>query len=140
MANDLYMLPSTGDDISDVEFAEARMPGFTWLYDRDTNRGIGTGDTIEALKQTVYHILNIPRYMYVIYPRRYGSELADLIGTNQDYAISEFKRRITEALIQDDRITGVDNWTFEKGKKTVTGSFTVHTIYGGFDWSFNVVL
>ncbi len=137
---DLYMLPSTGDDLEDIELAEARMPGFTWLFDRDTNRGIGTGDTIEALKQAVYHILNIPRYMYCIYPPRYGSELADLIGTNQDYAISELKRRITEALIQDDRITDVDNWTFEKGKRTVTCSFSVHTIYGGFDWSFQVVL
>ena len=137
---DLFMLPTTGDDIGEIEMAKLQMPGYTWLFDRDTNRGIGMGDTIEALKQTVYHILEIMRYRYCIYPQRYGSELADLIGQPQDYAISELKRRITEALIQDDRITDVDSWEFEKGKKTVTCSFSVHTIYGPFDWSFRVAL
>ena len=31
---------------------------------------------------------------------------------------------------QDDRITGVDDWTFETGRKSVLVRFTVYTIYG----------
>ena len=59
--------------------------------------------------QAVYLILNVERYAFPIYSRDYGSELSDLIGTPRDYAISEIKRRITEALTQDDRITSVDD-------------------------------
>ena len=32
--------------------------------------------------------------------------------------------------MQDDRITGVDDWTFETGRKSVLVRFTVYTIYG----------
>ena len=52
--------------------------------------------------------------------------------------MSEMKRRITEALEQDDRITGVGNWSFETGKKTVLSNFTVYTIYGDVDFSKEV--
>ena len=44
--------------------------------------------------------------------------------------MSEIKRRITEALLQDDRITSLDGWTFETGRNWVLARFTVHTIYG----------
>ena len=64
------------------------------------------------------------------YSRNYGSELSDLIGKPKDYAMSEIKRRITEALLQDDRITSLDGWEFETGRNWVTARFTVHTIYG----------
>lgn len=52
------------------------------------------------------------------------------IGTPRDYAMSEIKRRITEALTQDDRITGVDDWSFETSGRGVRAKFTVNTIYG----------
>lgn len=44
--------------------------------------------------------------------------------------MSEIKRRITEALTQDDRITGVENWTFETGRNQLRAQFTVRTIFG----------
>ena len=47
--------------------------------------------------------------------------------------MSEIKRRITEALTQDDRITGVENWSFETAGKVVRVNFTVKTIYGAVD-------
>lgn len=80
--------------------------------------------------QAVYIALNVERYAYPIYSRNYGCELADLIGKPRDYAMSEMKRRITEALVQDDRITGVGGWEFETGRKSVRVSFTVNTVYG----------
>lgn len=132
MSNDenLYYLPKTGEDLELMEFAELRMPGYTHKLIIDQNRIKGMTDKADALLQAVYLILNTERYRYPIYSWRYGVELADLIGKPKDYAISEAKRRIYEALIQDDRITDVDSWVFLTGRKWVTVSFIVHTIYG----------
>lgn len=38
-----------------------------------------------------------------------------------------------EALLQDDRITAVDGFEFETGKKTVHVTFTVHSIFGDLE-------
>lgn len=133
MSDDLYYLPQTGEDIDLISLAVFRMPSFTHKIMIAQNRIHGTTDQAEALTQAIYLILNTERYQYAIYSQRYGSELADLIGQEKDYAMSEIKRRIYEALIQDDRITDVDGWEFETGKRTVTVSFTVHSIYGEFE-------
>ena len=128
--SDNYYLPNTGDDLEDIEFAEARMPGYTWhVVD---NRIRGMCDEAEALEQAIYHILSIERYQWVIYPQSYGSEIADLIGQPHDYAASELKRTITEALMQDDRVIDVGDWEFEFGydKDALTAEFVVETIYG----------
>ena len=132
-AEDLYYLPKTGEDLELIEFAEMRMPGYTHKLIIDQDRVRGMTDKADALLQAVYLILNIERYKYAIYSYRYGSELADLIGQPKNYAISEFKRRVYEALIQDDRITDVDSWEFITDKKWVTAFFIVHTIYGNVE-------
>jgi hypothetical protein len=43
------------------------------------------------------------------------------------------ERRITEALIQDSRITKVDNFTFETNRNKVYTKFTAHTIFGDIE-------
>lgn len=129
----LYYLPKTGEDLELMEFVEVRMPGYTHKLIIDQDRIRGMTDKADALLQAVYLILNTERYKYAIYSWRYGSELADLIGQPKDYAISEFKRRVYEALIQDDRITDVDSWEFTKDYKSVTAFFIVHTIYGDIE-------
>lgn len=123
-------LPATGENIDLINFTIEEQPSYTHKLDIDRNRVSGMTDSQDALVQTVYLILDVERYTYPIYSRNYGVELADLIGQPKDYAMSEAKRRITEALMQDDRITAVDNWGFEVGKKCVMAHFTVYTIYG----------
>lgn len=123
-------LPTTGDDLDLITFAVETQPSYTHKLDIDRNRVRGMTDERDAVLQAVYLILNVERYAYPIYSRNYGSELVDLIGQPMDYAMSEMKRRITDALMQDDRITGVDGWTFETGRKSVLVRFTVYTIYG----------
>lgn len=94
----------------------------------------GYVDELEAMKQVVYKILNAERYQYQIYSWNYGVELIDLIGENTSYVVAELERRISEALIQDDRIESVDSFEFDYSEKgIVTAKFTVHTIYGNFD-------
>lgn len=94
------------------------------------NRIIGTIDELEAIKQSIYLILNIERYDSLIYSWNYGIELNDLIGMEIDFIYPVLKRRIEEALLQDDRIQSVDEFTFSKKRGIVEAKFTVHTSYG----------
>ena len=94
----------------------------------------GIADELEAMHQVIYKILNTERYQYIIYSWDYGIETLDLYGEPISYVCPEIERRITEALIQDDRIESVDNFEFdysEKGKLLV--KFCVHTIYGDLE-------
>lgn len=132
------LLPTTGDDLNLISFQIETQPGLTHKLDIDQRRVRGTTDGRDAVLQAVYLILNVERYAYPIYSRNYGSELSDLIGKPKDYAMSEMKRRITEALLQDDRITGLSDWEFEAGRKSVRASFVVHTVYGDVEASKEV--
>ena len=94
----------------------------------------GIVDELEAMHQVIYKILNTERYQYIIYSWDYGIETLDLYGEPISYACPEIERRITEALVQDDRIESVDNFEFDytkKGKLHV--AFIVHTIYGDLE-------
>ena len=129
MAENSY-LPQTGDDLELVDFALEQQPSYTYKLDIDRGRVKGMTDEADALLQAVYLILSVERYQYPIYSYNYGVELVDLIGQPKDYVMSEVKRRITEALIQDDRINAVDGWEFETTKKAVKTTFIIHSIYG----------
>ena len=94
----------------------------------------GYVDKLEAMKQVVYKILNSERYEYLIYSWNYGIELKDLIGEPTSYVVAELERRITEALVQDDRIESVDSFEYDYSEKNkVSMKFTVHTIFGDFN-------
>jgi len=128
----LSILPQ-GAVISDaLELEEIIEPSKTYRIDFEKGRTIGFCDGVEALKQAIYLILNTERYEYLIYSWNYGSELNGLIGQQKDIAESEFRRRIREALSQDDRINNVDNFIFRYDKDGVEVSFTVFSIYGEF--------
>jgi hypothetical protein len=127
---EMYFLPQTGDDLDLVDFAITQQPSYTYKLDIDRERTKGMTDEADAMLQAIYLILSVERYQYPIYSYNYGVELIDLIGQPKDYVMSEVKRRITEALTQDDRIDSVDGWEFETDKKSVLVKFTVHTIYG----------
>ena len=105
-------------------------PGQTYQMDHKTKTINGIVDGLEAVKQTVYMILNTERYQYIIYSWNYGVELADLFGQPTSYVCPELERRITEALIQDDRIESVDSFEFVVLKGKVVASFVVHTNLG----------
>lgn len=74
------------------------------------------------------------RYQYIMYSWNYGIELLDLFGEPVTYVCPELKRRISEALLCDDRIRNVDHFEFSYPQKGVIHvSFTVHTLYGDVD-------
>jgi len=139
MTENIY-LPRTGGDLGFAGFSAEKQPGRTWRLDIEHGRTTGLTDGADALRQAIYLILNVERYRYPIYSYGYGVELSDLFGKSRDYVMSEVKRRITEALTQDDRVTGVDGWRFEADKKSVIVTFTVHSIYGDIESTKEVVI
>lgn len=116
------------NNLKEVEVIE--QPSLCHRMIFDDGRISGECDGVEAVKQAIYNILNTERYQYIIYSWNYGVELKDLFGMPVDYVAAEAERRITEALMQDDRITAVDNFEFEEGRKKLSITFTVHTKYG----------
>jgi hypothetical protein len=102
----------------------------TKTYKLSDDKIQGSTDNLEALQQAVNKILNTEKYEYPIYSFSYGIDVESLIGKDPAYVKIEFKRRITECLFQDERITSVDNFVF-----TVTGdemlcAFDVVSVYG----------
>ena len=126
------MLPESEIEIlSDFEIEE--QPTLTYKLDYEKNRIIGKTDELAAMKQLVYLILNTERYQYLIYSWNYGVEFQDLIGQPKSFVLPELERRITDALMQDDRITTVSDFSFETNRHSVTAYFTVNTIFGDLE-------
>jgi hypothetical protein len=91
----------------------------------------GFRDELSAMEQVIFKILNTERYQYQIYSWNYGVEFLDLFGEPISYICPEIERRITEALVQDDRIESVDSFIFDiSEKRKVHVTFTAHTIFG----------
>lgn len=124
------MIPSTGGFLAQ-DFTIVKQPGLTYRMDLDGDCVRGHVDGREALRQAIFRILQTERYQYVIYPWWYGIETIDLYGEPAAWVCAELERRITEALLVDDRITEVTDFAHDTGVKgTVHTTFTVHTIYG----------
>jgi len=124
------MIPSTVGFL-DKDFEIREQPGFTYKMQKNENSIRGYTDGLEAVKQAIYKIIMTERYQYIMYSWNYGIELLDLFGEPVTYVCPELKRRISEALLWDDRIKGVDNFEFDFPQKGVVRvSFTAHTIYG----------
>ena len=123
------MIPSTNTVLS-TELKVERQPTKTYKFNIENNTIDGLCDNLEAMTQVVYKILNTERYKNIMYSWNYGIELLDLFGEPINYAVSELKRRVTEALTQDDRIQSVDNFEYKTDRRTVYMTFVVHTIFG----------
>ena len=97
----------------------------------DTGSIRGYTDGLDAMKQAIFKILQTERYQYIMYSWNYGIETLDLYGEPISYVCPELERRITEALLWDERIESVDNFEFDLPQKGVIHvSFTAHTIFG----------
>ncbi len=99
---------------------------------------VGTHGGLSAMAQVVYKILNTERYRHAIYSKNYGVELADLFGEPVSYVCPEIERRVTEALLQDERISAVSDFYFEINKRKVGVIFTVTTNFGDLESGLEV--
>lgn len=126
------MLPNAyyENDGLELDFEEAIEPSknYKLLYDKD--RCVGYVDELEAMKQAIFLMLSVERYDHIIYSWNFGVEFNDLFGKPVYYVASEAKRRIREALLQDDRINEVDSFVVTTRKNKVHVQYTAHTIFG----------
>lgn len=120
---------STYDVVADVD--SWQQPSYTFRVKYETDGQLnGYCDELEAMRQAIYKIINTERYQYLIYSWNYGIELADLFGQPIPFVYAEIQRRITEALLQDDRITDVYDFDFSSTGGDVLCKFSVKTQYG----------
>lgn len=104
------------------------LPTRTYNLDFERGRCLGMIDGLEAMEQAIRKVLRTVRFAHMIYSEDYGFE--NMIGHERLFVQGELPRRIKEALLQDERITAIENFklTFEKDAALV--SFTCQTLYG----------
>lgn len=130
------MIPS--NNTLTTQLQQISIPTNTHKIIYDKNRVSDYTDRLEAMRQAVYLILNTERYKYPIYNWQYGIELLDLIGQQMTYVIPTLRQRITDALMQDDRILQVTNFEFEQNRNKLHCKCLVNTIYGDFTTEIEV--
>lgn len=104
------------------------MPSKTFRIEE--NRIVGYTDGLEAVRQAVEIALRVERFEWLIYSWNYGVELKKLFGKPMGLVKSKLKKQIKDALMRDDRITGVDAFSFETSGRKLHVTFTVHTVFG----------
>lgn len=104
-------------------------------YEINFETGKLTGRTVtgkDAIKVWIYKTLMTERYKHIIYTWDYGIELKDLINKSfdRDFIESEVQRYIKEALLINDYIIEVNNFSMSFEDTLLTCNFTVITDFG----------
>ncbi len=132
------MLPTDYNDDLQTDFTIETQPSRTYAlrFDGYPSSG-GKLDGLEAMKQAIFLILQTERFRYAIYSWNYGIELDALLGqTMTPYLQAKVAKAIEDALMADDRVLAVENFSFEKGKRSLLVKFTVETIEGDVESEF----
>lgn len=130
------MLP----DYNTIYQQDNTMPSKTYYINRNTKRISGYIDDKDAIVQAIYLILSTERYESVIYNWYYGTEFDSLVGKDRDFVRSELKRRIAEAILEDDRILDVTDFDISFNKDVANVVFLVETNIGdiNINWEVNL--
>lgn len=132
-------LPSSDLDlVQGVTFAA--QPTRTWGINRATGRIVGEIDGFAAVRQAVEIILRVERFRWQIFLPSSGTEWRGLIGEDAGYVAAELQRRIREALMMDDRVTGIRDFAHSFDGDNLTADLTVTTVYGDINTSLEVNL
>lgn len=118
------------ESVIDVDLEVTEDVETTKTYKLTSNLIQGNTDRLGALEQAIYKVLNTERYEHPIYDFDYGIELESLVGKDRIYVQIELKRRIRECLLQDERVTAVDNFIFTVEGDSILCIFNVSSIYG----------
>lgn len=119
------------DEDQENDFEEYEEPSLThaMYLTEDEKRFLGKVDDEAAIKQAILKILCTDRYEHEIYSWDYGIEINDLIGKSTLYVLSEIEERVTDAVMADDRIEAVEDFTaVAADKHTIYITFTAVTV------------
>ena len=125
------MLPNN-DASNIIQIKEVAYPSKTYKIDKTAGRIMGYVDGQEAVHQAIRKILDTERYAHEIYGDNYGREFDALIGQDEDYVASVLEDILSEAVLMDDRVNSVTDFTLCSGEDldSVVPSLTANTIYG----------
>lgn len=128
-----------------VEFSsEENLPiltSDTYKLDWENGRILGKISEEEAIQQFIQKALSTERSKFFAYDDQYGREFEEILSGNYSEALisSELERFITEAIIYDERILEVSDFTFSFTNSQVEVQFQVRTIYGNFYLKYSAV-
>lgn len=113
-----------------INYTTTSMPSKTYKIDWETGRIDGFIDGKDAVGQSIELALTTERYIWNIYSWNYGSEIYNLVGKSDAYAMTKMKRMIQDALSPDFRVTETKDFKFEVNRGTITCQFTANTTVG----------
>ncbi len=99
-------------------------------YRLTNSRVEGKTDGKNAVSQAIDLMLSAERWRHLIYSGDYGVELEELFGKSRGYLQADMERRFSEALAEDDRIKGIEDFQMVFSGDQANISFTVITLFG----------
>lgn len=125
------MLPQSNNVQVMTDLDIVSQPNKTYYIDKEKKIVQGTvEDYLKTVEQSVYLILQTERYDYIMYSHKYGIELKDLYGREENYVVPMLMLRVPEALLQDERIESVEDFSYTVNGGKFLINFTVKTKYG----------
>ena len=122
-------------DVEEVE-DDAEQETRTYKIDFENSCVSGMIDGLEAVEQAIAKILLTERYKNLAYSDDSGCEILDTMMNDENtdaFLEAEIPSLIADALADDERILGVDNFEFYDSADERDGlkvTFDVSTIYG----------
>jgi len=116
----------------------SHLPEQTFRLDAGLGRVRGLTDGIDAARQAMRLILHTERFRYEIFSFQYGTELESLGGRGDSFLFPEIRRRVTEALLVDDRVLATSDFSFRRIRNRVNVRFMAHTIFGDLEQELDI--
>jgi hypothetical protein len=116
----------------EVNLERGESPSLTYRMDWDRKRITGQTDGLEAVQQAAAKILRTERFEHLIYSWDYGTEWRLVLGKDRLLVRAEIRRIVSEALLQDERILGLENIEISFNGDNLTFDCKVVTRYGNF--------
>ncbi|MEK3721994.1 DUF2634 domain-containing protein [Paenibacillus sp. FSL H8-0034] len=127
------MIPQGSSLDNNPNIKTTQQPSRTYKIDPVTKRIVGMIDGIDAVKQAVWKILQVERFEHVIYQKgNHGINTTGIVGSDPATAQSRLTKAIRDALLYDDRITDVTDFSMTFNGDEALATFTVVTQFGNF--------
>ena len=136
------MIPESKDFFMQDENSEnfRILPTKTYRIDPVNKRIMGMVDDSDAVMQFIRKVLSTDKYAFEIYDWYYGNELNKLVGHSYDYVVARIPNIFREALLVDDRITNVRDFTFSQPEiDVIVVTCYVDTVYGEIKYEQEVL-
>lgn len=139
------MFPEFSPGIGINEEREEKVTGRSFVFDFEKGDFLVKDgklvevEGIEAIRIWIQKVLKTEKFKFKIYKtgseNEYGVTILELInsGHPQFFIQAEIQREIEEALLRNPDIKSVNNFNFERDKRTLIVNITVNTIYGSIE-------